>query len=183
MSEQKLSLKIATQKAELLKEHLRTTEQAVHDARAALRRDWYASRDEPHALAEHFKRRRGVDVREHDEKARELSLGLLERIRSEDLFLEPIDPARPAVGLRIVDPRPRRAYEKAQAIAEQAHREHDEFAEEYGKMLRDAQDKADIREVQVALKGSDPDALREALAGIGVGGREGPEPSSAWTTQ
>ena len=182
MSEQKLSLKIATQKAELLEEHQRTTEQAVHDARAALRRDWYASRDEPHALAEHFKRRRGVDVREHDEKARELTLGLLERIRSQDLYLEPIEPGRPAVGLRIVDPRPQRAYEKAQAIADQALRERDAFAEEYGKMLRDAQDKADIREVQVALKGSDPGALRDALAGIGVG-REGPEPSSAWTSQ
>ena len=167
MSEQ-LSLKLATQKAELLEEHQRTTEQAVHDARDALRRDWYAALEEPRALAEHFKWRRHVNVREHDEKARELSLGLLERIRSEDLFLEPIEPGRPAVGLRIVDPRPQRAYEKAQAIADQALRERDAFAEEYEPMLRAAEAKESMRDVQVALKGTDPDALREALAGVGL---------------
>lgn len=164
----RLSLAMAQRQAGILNDLVESKDEAFREAKSALGREWQTARDETAPLAEHAKRRRREGGRGHDETARVLTLDFLDRVRSEDLIIEPLDPARPAAGLRIVDVRPQRAYEDARAVADQARRERDEFAAEYGAMLAEAEAKAAVREVQTALKGPDPEALREALTGIGV---------------
>lgn len=166
---QRLSIAKATEKAERLEQRVVATAQAYRDAREAVGREWLTARDLATPLAEQAKQRRHAEVRSHDRRARELTLELLDRIRArEGLLLEPLDPTRPAVGLRIADVGPQRAVEDAKASADRARRERDAFAEEYEPMLRAAEAKESMRQVKAALKASDPEVLRDALAAVGV---------------
>jgi len=137
-------------------------------ATGEVRRAWKPSRDVAASLAEHYKPLRGQGDADKD-TARKLTVDVLRRIEKDDLLLEPLDPLRPAAGLKIVDPRPYRAQQEAHDAATAARNERDSFAVECRALLETAAARDAVDRVKDALDGEDPDVLREALAGVGVG--------------
>jgi hypothetical protein len=105
-------------------------------------------------------------------EARKLSLELLRRIRQERLELEPIDPYRPAAGLRIANPKPAQDLIAAEKVAAVARRARDEFATEHDELLAQHANRATMGRVRQALDADDPAILRAALNDL-------PEPARA----
>lgn len=142
------------------------------DALAAVERAWEVGRDLAEPLAQYYAdvqyRRRESDAKE----ARRLTLDLLERVERDGVLLEPLNPARPAMGLRVVDPRFERELAEAQKAANAARVERDRFADEAVALLKEAADREKMARVKTALEAEDPDALRDALAAL-EGGEDG----------
>lgn len=171
-------------RAELARLDARVTETAngYRAAKSAVREAWTTGRDLATELANHHKRRPGQvrDVGNAD--ARKLTLDLVQRVSEcDDLILQPIDPHRPALGLKIVDDRPARALAEAQDDATAARSERDAFAADCRVLLEEAAKRDAVDRVKEALNGKDPDALRDALVGVGVG-NDGRATTNALTT-
>jgi hypothetical protein len=136
------------------------------EARSAARRSWEAALEvmgpltRYHAAVLH--RQRQPDPSE----ARRLSLELLRRIRQERLQLEPIDPYRPAAGLRIANPKPAQHLIAAEKVATEARRSREEFAIEHAELLAEDANRTTMGRVRDALDADDPARLRAALDGL-----------------
>lgn len=141
------------------------TKEAYADARNAAERTWEAGQDVAAQLAAHHHRKLTRQPHSADPaEPRRLTVDLLRRIENEDLLLEPLDPARPAAGLKIVDPRPVRRLQEAQDEATAARAERGAFQAECRALLDEASARAKVTRVTEALDGSDPGALRDALS-------------------
>jgi len=157
------------------------TKEAYVEARDATGRAWVTSRDVAIPLAEyHSKRRPGQPRDLSNAEPRRLTLDLLSKIDQEDLILEPLDPSRPAAGLRIVDPRPYRSLAEARDEATAARCARDAFVHDCRGLLEEAAGQEAIARIKRALDCDEPDALRDALTAVGVGCATG---TSAMTTE
>lgn len=141
------------------------TKQAYASARNGADRAWEAGKEVAAPLAEHYHRK--LTRQAHDTKPeapRRLTRDLLRRIEDRNLLVEPLDPARPAAGLKIVDPGPARRLQEAQDEAAAARAERGAFQAETRALLDEASAREKMAAVTDALAGTDPDALRNALA-------------------
>jgi hypothetical protein len=117
----------------------------------------------------------GVQFRQRDadpDEAYRLSVELLQRIESEGLILVPADPRRAAAGFRLVNPALEPAVAATEASARATAKERDAFARENAALLREHAERQKLKRVKDALEGDDPDAFRDALAGISPPSRD-----------
>jgi len=143
------------------------TREAYRRATDAVQRAWETARDVAADLAEHHHRVLTRQAHNTDpDVPRRLTLAVLRRIEDEELLLEPFDPARPAAGLKIVNPWPVRAQMEAHDEATAARAALDSFAQECRALLEEDTAREQVARVRTALDDSDPAELRDALAAL-----------------
>jgi hypothetical protein len=153
--------------------------QRLDAARTANRLAWQVGRD---VAAEVVEYHRAVLHRQREDdpaEARRLTLHVLERVKRDELVLEPVDPHRPAAGLRIVDPSRARELADAERAASEARLARDRFAQVHAEALRRASDQEAMERLRRTLDGDDPVAARAALQRLG---REEPGEATALRT-
>jgi len=152
-------------KLDILEARVVEAKQRYRDARE---RHLRTSRDGPD-VADQLGRRHAAALhrqaaRPSVEEEQAMTRAVLDRIRDDGLVLEPLDPRRPRAGLRVVDPTPALEEARAQAEANRARAERDDFANRVAHLLKKDDDRRKMQAIQDALEGEDPAVLRDALA-------------------
>jgi hypothetical protein len=132
-------------------------------ANAAANRAWETGFDALCPLAGYY---RDVEARKREadpNEAQRLTRELFERIERDGLLLMPLNPASPASGVRVDDPRPQVELADATTAVNRTRSDRDAFLRQHGADLKAEQNRERMARVRDALGGDDPDALREAL--------------------
>ncbi len=136
------------------------------NAKYAADHAWETARDVAQEAADYYAGLQFRRSKHHPEDEYNITARLLKAIDDRGLRLVPLDPKRPAAGLRVVDPRPAVALKEAERALNRACRLRNEFAAKHTDLLAHDEAKRAVDRVNDALHGDDPHALREALESL-----------------
>lgn len=94
---------------------------------------------------------------------RDLTLHLVQKVERDGLVLAPLDPMRPAAGLRIIDPSLAEEVHAAREAVQAATRERDAYAREHAELLKRAEARRAMQELRESLLGDDPGDFARAV--------------------
>jgi hypothetical protein len=154
--------------ADQLKKRLGQLERQAAEAKVAWRSARDALREDQTTTHRLFAPLRSLGCRPATDDVRRVSAQIAQRIIDGRLVLVPLDPFRPAAGVRASDPERAEREESARVAAQRAQERLDHFRTNHAEELLRVDELNRVRAVRDAVAGDDLPALQDALAAIGT---------------